>query len=342
MASPSTQNTFNSIRTSIKKREFKPIYLLMGEESYYIDELVDLLSKTVLTEAEKDFNMLTFYGVDSDVNNIIASARRFPMMSEYQLIIVKEAQLLDKLELFDIYAKNPMPSTILVLTYMHGKIDSRKAVVKNISKVGLVFESKHLYDNQIPSFITQYLRDKGVSIDEKSSILLADHVGNDLSKLIQELKKLEVAVSSQKTKRITSELIELNVGISKDFNNFELTTAVAQKDVYQVNRIIDYFDRNPKDNPIMVTITVMFNYFSNLLECYWLPRKDEQSVMKTLNIGNAFFAKDYMVGLRNYNAMKVTEIISLLRTYDAKSKGIDNSSSTHGQLLKELMYKILH
>lgn len=342
MASPSTQNTFNSIRTSIQKREFKPIYLLMGEESYYIDELVDLLSKTVLTEAEKDFNMLTFYGVDSDVNNIIASARRFPMMSEYQLIIVKEAQLLDKLELFDIYAKNPMPSTILVLTYMHGKIDSRKAVVKNISKVGLVFESKHLYDNQIPSFITQYLRDKGVCIDEKSSILLADHVGNDLSKLIQELKKLEVAVSSQKTKRITSELIELNVGISKDFNNFELTTAVAQKDVYQVNRIIDYFDRNPKDNPIMVTITVMFNYFSNLLECYWLPRKDEQSVMKTLNIGNAFFAKDYMVGLRNYNAMKVTEIISLLRTYDAKSKGIDNSSSTHGQLLKELMYKILH
>ncbi|MFA6701085.1 MAG: DNA polymerase III subunit delta [Dysgonamonadaceae bacterium] len=342
MAAPSTQNTFNSIRASIQKREFKPIYLLMGEESYFIDELIDSLSKTVLNEAEKDFNMLTFYGVDSDVNNIIASARRFPMMSDYQLIIVKEAQLLDKLDLLDIYAKRPMPSTILVIAYMHGKIDSRKAVVKNISKVGIVFESKHLYDNQIPSFITQYLRELGIGIDEKSAVLLADHVGNDLSKLIQELKKLEVAVSEQKTKRITAELIELNVGISKDFNNFELTTAVAQKDVYQVNRIIDYFDRNPKDNPIMVTITVMFNYFSNLLECYWLPRKDEQSVMKTLNIGNSFFAKDYMTGLINYNAMKVTEIISYLRTYDAKAKGIDNSSSTPGQLLKELMYKILH
>lgn len=342
MAAPSTQNTFNSIRANIQKREFKPIYLLMGEESYFIDELIDSLSKTVLNEAEKDFNMLTFYGVDSDVNNIIASARRFPMMSDYQLIIVKEAQLLDKFDIFDIYAKKPMPSTILVIAYMHGKIDSRKAVVKNISKVGLVFESKHLYDNQIPSFITQYLREPGIGIDEKSAVLLADHVGNDLSKLIQELKKLEVAVSGQKTKRITAELIELNVGISKDFNNFELTTAVAQKDVYQVNRIIDYFDRNPKDNPIMVTITVMFNYFSNLLECYWLPRKDEESVMKALNIGNAFFAKDYMTGLRNYNAMKVTEVISYLRTYDAKSKGIDNSSSTPGQLLKELMYKILH
>ena len=342
MATESTQNTFNSLRSSIQKRDFKPIYLLMGDESYFIDELIDLLSKTVLTEAEKDFNMLTFYGMDSDVNNIIATARRFPMMSDYQLIIVKEAQLLNNFELLDVYAKKPMPSTILVIAYMHGKVDMRKAVVKNIGKIGVVFESKHLYDNQIPPFVIQYLREKGIGIDEKSALLLSDYVGNDLSKLIQELKKLEVAVSGLTNKRVTSKLIEVNVGISKEFNNFELQTAVSQKDVYTVNRIIDHFDRNPKDNPIMATISVLFNYFSNLLECYWLPKKDEQSVMKTLNIGKSFFARDYMAGLRNYNAMKVTEIISLLRIYDAKSKGVDNSSATHGQLLKELMYKIMH
>lgn len=343
MAAQSTKISFDSIKNDIINRRFKPIYLFMGDESYFIDELTELLSENVLSESEKDFNMLTFYGVDSDVNEIIASARRFPMMADYQLIIVKEAQNLDKFEVLDVYAKNPMLSTILVLSYKHGTVDKRKAVVKKIEKIGVVFESKKLYDNQMPGFITSYLKTKDIGIDIKSAQMLADFVGNDIGKLIPQLQKLEVSLPDDVAKRrITAEMIERNVGISKDYNNFELIKAVAKKDILTAAKIVDYFSRNSKENPIMATVAVLFNYFSNLLECFWLPRKDENSVMSALNIRSSFFVKDYMDGIRNYNANKVMEIISELRTADAGSKGIDNISATHGELLKVLIYKIMH
>lgn len=343
MAAQSTKISFDSIKNDIINRRFKPIYLFMGDESYFIDELTELLSENVLSESEKDFNMLTFYGVESDVNEIIASARRFPMMADYQLIIVKEAQNLDKFEVLDVYAKNPMLSTILVLSYKHGTVDKRKAVVKKIEKIGVVFESKKLYDNQMPGFITSYLKTKDIGIDIKSAQMLADFVGNDIGKLIPQLQKLEVSLPDDVAKRrITAEMIERNVGISKDYNNFELIKAVAKKDILTAAKIVDYFSRNSKENPIMATVAVLFNYFSNLLECFWLPRKDENSVMSALNIRSSFFVKDYMDGIRNYNANKVMEIISELRTVDAGSKGIDNISATHGELLKVLIYKIMH
>lgn len=343
MAAQSTKISFDSIKNDIINRRFKPIYLFMGDESYFIDELTELLSENVLSESEKDFNMLTFYGVDSDVNEIIASARRFPMMADYQLIIVKEAQNLDKFEVLDVYAKNPMLSTILVLSYKHGTVDKRKAVVKKVEKIGVVFESKKLYDNQMPGFITSYLKTKDIGIDIKSAQMLADFVGNDIGKLIPQLQKLEVSLPDDVAKRrITAEMIERNVGISKDYNNFELIKAVAKKDILTAAKIVDYFSRNSKENPIMATVAVLFNYFSNLLECFWLPRKDENSVMSALNIRSSFFVKDYMDGIRNYNANKVMEIISELRTVDAGSKGIDNISATHGELLKVLIYKIMH
>lgn len=336
-----TQSSFNAIRNDILQRRFKPVYLFMGEESYFIDVLTDLLSDTVLTETEKDFNMLTFYGVDADVNLIIASARRFPMMAKYQLVIVKEAQNLDKFELLDLYAKNPMPSTILVINYKHGSIDKRKAVVKSILKIGEVFESKKLYENQIPAFIQSWLKEKEIGIDEKSAQMLTDFVGNDISKLIPQLQKLEVSLPEGQ-RRITSELIEKNVGISKDYNNFELQKAIITKNVVAANRIVDYFDKNPKENPMMATIAILFNYFSNLLECFWLPNKDEQSVMNALNMRSAFFVRDYMIGLKNYSAQKVMQIISDLRTFDARSKGVDNISASQGYLLRELIYRIMH
>lgn len=315
----------------------------MGDESFFIDELTELLSQTVLSETEKDFNMLTFYGVDSDVNDIIASARRYPMMADYQLIIVKEAQNLDKFELLDVYAKNPMLTTILVLNYKHGTIDKRKAVVKKIDKIGVVYESKKLYDNQMPGFIISYLKAKNIGIDMKSAQMLSDFIGNDISKLIPQLQKLEVSLPSQPAnRRITAEMIEKNVGISKDYNNFELVKAVANKDISAASKIVDHFNKNSKENPIMVTVSVLFNYFSNLLECFWLPRKDESSVMAALNIKSSFFVRDYMAGIRSYNAKKVMEIITDLRTVDAASKGIDNISATHGELLKVLIYKIMH
>lgn len=343
MAAPSKKINYETIKNDIINRRFKPIYLLMGEESFFIDELTELLSETVLTESEKDFNMQTFYGVDSDVNEIIASARRFPMMSDYQLIIVKEAQNLDKFDLLDVYAKNPMLSTILVLSYKHGNVDKRKAVIKKIDKIGVVFESKKLYDNQIPGFITSYLKTKDIGIDAKSAQMLADFVGSDISKLIPQLQKLEVSLPLQSPhRRITAEMIERNVGISKDYNNFELVKAIAKKDIISAGRIVDYFSRNSKENPIMATVAVLFNYFSNLLECFWLPRKDEASVMAALNIRSSFFVHDYMDGIRNYNANKVMEIISELRTVDSASKGINNISATHGELLKVLVYKIMH
>lgn len=334
-------HTFDSIKKDILNRKFAPIYLFMGDEAYFIDQLTELLIDTVLTETEKDFNMQIFYGVDSDINNIIASARRFPMMAEHQLIVVKEAQQLSKIELLDSYAKQLMPSTVLVLNYKHGNADKRKAWFKNVDKAGVVFESKKLYENQIPAFITSYYREKGIGIDAKSAQMLTDFVGNDLSKLLPQLQKLEISLP-EGSKKITSELIEKNVGISKDYNNFELLKAITEKNSLAAYRIVDYFNRNPKDNPTVVTLSVLFNYFSNLLECYWLKDKSEQSVMNALNLRSSFFARDYMVGLRKYNAKEVTDIISLLREYDAKSKGVDNVSATQGELLQELVHKIIY
>jgi DNA polymerase-3 subunit delta len=337
----SPRSSYEAIRNDILHRRFKPVYLLMGDESYFIDELTELITGTLLTETEKDFNMLTFYGVDADVNEIIASARRFPMMAAYQLILVKEAQHLEQLELLDHYVRNPMPSTVLVINYKHGSIDKRKALVKNIDITGVVFESKKMYDNQIPAFITTYFREKEIGIDEKSARMLADYVGNDISKLIPQLQKLEVSLT-EGSRRVTTDLIEQNVGISKDYNNFELQNAIIRKDILTANRIVDYFGKNPKDNPMIATITVLFNYFSNLLECFWLPRKDEQSIMEALHLRSSYFARDYLTGLRNYNANKVIEVISHLRTFDARFKGIDNISASQGELLKELVYRIMH
>ena len=343
MAAKSVSSDFDSIRNDILNKKFLPVYLFMGEESYFIDVLTELLYKNVLTETEKDFNLLTFYGVDSDINEIIAAARRFPMMAEHQLIIIKEAQNLDKFDLLDAYLKNPMSSTILVLSYKHGTIDKRKAVMKKISSIGVIFKSKKLYDNKIPGFIISYLRDKEIGIDDKSAQMLADYVGNDISKLIPELQKLEVSLPEMpSSRRISADMIEKNVGISKEYNNFELVKAIATKDTVTAAKIVDYFGKNSKEIPIMSSIAVLFRYFSNLLECFWLSRKDEQSVMNTLGLKSSFFARDYMSGLRNYNANKVMNIISDLREIDARSKGVDNISASQGELLKELVYKIMH
>ncbi len=333
--------TFESLRNDILNRNFKPIYLFMGEETYFIDALTDLLEENVLTDVEKDFNMMLFYGVDSDVNTIISSARRFPMMAEHQLVIVKEAQELDHFDDLNFYVRKPMSSTILVIAYKHGTVDKRKSLVKNIEKVGVVFESKKLYESQVPAFIRSYYQERGIAIDAKSTQMLTDLVGNDLSRLIRELEKLEISLADTQ-KRITAELVEKNVGISKDYNNFELLKAITEKDTLSANRIVNYFDKNPKNNPIQVTLSVLFNFFGNLLECYWLPNKSEQHIMKTLGLRSAYFTRSYTTAMQHYNANKVMEIISLLRTYDAKSKGIDNISASSGELLKELVYKIMH
>lgn len=333
--------TFEQIIADIKARKFKPVYLLMGDEPYYIDEITDMLVSTVLPEEEKDFNQTIRYGMETDVASVITMARSFPMMSDYQLIVIKEAQNLSKIEELEVYAKNPLHTTVLVLNYKNGTLDKRKKLYAEIDKNGIVFESKKIPEYKIPAFISSYMQQKGLTIDAKSAQMLSDYLGNDLSKLTNEIAKLLIAMPKGQT-QVTPNLIEENIGISKDFNNFELLKAVIEKNTFKVNQIADYFEKNPKNNPLIVTLVVLFNFFSNLMICYWAKNKTEQGIAAELGFRNPYQAKDYVAAIRNYNAFKCMEILSLLRTYDAKCKGVDNVSTPDGELLKELLYKITH
>ncbi|MFR0676570.1 DNA polymerase III subunit delta [Dysgonomonas mossii] len=333
--------TFEQIVTEIKARKYRPVYLFMGDEPYYIDELTDMLTETVLPEEERDFNQSILYGMETNVTAVITMARSYPMMSDHQLIVIKEAQNLSKIEELEVYVKNPLKSTILVLNYKGGSLDKRKKLYAEIDKNGAIFESKKIPEYKIPAFITSYILSKGLSIDQKSAQILSDYLGNDLSKLTNEIAKLLIAIPPGQM-RITADLIEENIGISKDFNNFELLNAIINKNIFKVNQIADYFEKNPKNNPMIMTMSVLFNFFSNLMICYWAKNKTEQGLATELGLRNPYQAKDYVIALKNYNAFKCMEIIGLLRIYDAKSKGVDNNSAPDGELLKELLYKITH
>lgn len=333
--------SFELIKEDIRNRRFKPVYLLMGEEPYYIDELTEMFINSVMPEEERAFNQTILYGKDTDAGQLINLARSFPMMSEHQLIVLKEAQNLDKIEQLELYVKNPLPSTILVLNYKNGTLDKRKKLYAEISKNGQIFQSDKIPEYKIPAFINEYLREKGLKIDQKSAQMLTDYLGNDLSKITNEIDKLRIFMPQGQT-QITAELIEQNIGISKDFNNFELLKALVDKNIYKVNQIADYFEKNPKNNPMIMTMSVLFNFFSNLMICYWAKDKSDKGLAAELGLRSPYQGRDYAQAIRNYNAFKCMEIISLLRTYDAKSKGVDNVSVPDGELLKELLFKITH
>jgi len=332
---------FEEIQNTIQNGNFFPVYLFQGEESYYIDQLTDLLIKNVLDDSERDFNQYIFYGMDSDVGTIINTCKRFPMMSERLLVVVKEAQGLKDIDDLIFYIQKPLRSTILVINYKHGKLDGRKKLSGEVGKKGILFESKKLYENQIPSFITSYLRKRNVKIDAKSSQMLTDYLGNDLSKLTNEMEKLILLLPADKA-LITAELIEENIGISKDFNNFELQTALANKDVLKANRIAQYFEQNPKNNPLNLTLNTLFSFFSNLMICHFEEKKDKGNLMSILGLRADIQFKDYPPALQNYNARKTMQIITLIRECDAGFKGVNKASLTDGCLLKELVYKIMH
>lgn len=333
--------SFEKIKKDILAKKFAPVYLFMGDEPYYLDELTSLLLDQAIPEDERDFNQTILYGADTDVGSVITLARSFPMMSDRQLIVIKEAQGLKKIEELEIYVKNPLQSTILVLNYKNGTLDKRKKLYAEIENKGVIFESKKISDYKMPAFISGYITMKGLGIDQKSAQMLTDFLGNDLSKVVNEIDKLILSLAPS-DKRITAELIERNIGISKDFNNYELLKAIVEKDTFKAIQIADYFEKSPKNNPFIVTLVVMFNYFSNLMVCYWAKDKSEQGLAKELGFRNSFQAKDYVQGVKNYNAFKTMEILSLLRIYDAKCKGIDNVSTSDGQLLKELLFKMMH
>ena len=332
-------NDVKLIVDDIKQGNLKPIYFLMGEEPYYIDKISDFIENSVLDESEKGFNQIVMYGRDVSVDEIVSSAKRFPMMAEHQVIIVKEAQDLSRsIDKLESYAENPQPSTVLVFNYKYKKLDKRKKVYKAIVKNGLIYESKKLYDNQVVDWIVKVLRGKKFSIEPKASLMLVEFLGTDLSKISNELDKLTSVLSEGTI--ISPNHIEENIGISKDFNNFELRKAVGNKDVVKSNRIINYFSQNPKNNPLVMTISLLNSFFTQLLMYHGLKDKSKVSVSRALGI-NPYFVDDYVSAARNYPMRKVSQIIGILRDADVKSKGV-GANQSQADILKELVFKILH
>lgn len=328
-----------SIVTAIKKGDVKPIYFLMGEEAYFIDKISDFIEDNVLREDEKGFNQMVLYGRDVTIDEIVGNAKRFPMMAEKQVIIVKEAQDLSRtIEQLTTYAENPQPSTVLVLNYKYKKLDKRKKLHKAISKSGVITESKRLYENQVADWIRKELQSRNFQIAPKAAQMLVEFLGTDLSKIDNELQKLQL-VCPEGT-NITPEIIEENIGISKDFNNFELRKAIGEKNNLKAHRIINYFSQNPKDNPMVVTVSLLFSFFSQLLQYHGLQDKSKGNVAKALKV-NPYFVSDYATAAQNYPMKKVSQIVSYLRDADVKSKGVGAANVPQGDLLKELLVKIM-
>jgi DNA polymerase-3 subunit delta len=338
MAKNST--SYRTLLDALRRREFAPIYYLMGEESYYIDKISDFIEDHILNEDEKAFNQTIFYGKDSSIGAIINAAKQFPMGAPLQVIIVKEAQQLKNIDELQFYLKQPLPTTLLVFCHKNGKLDRRIKIAGEIEKKGVLFTSDKIYDDQVPKWITDYLAEKKIAITAKAAEMLSEFLGNDLSRIANELEKL-IITKPATLPSITPEMVEKNIGISKDFNNFELVKALTNNDILKSNRIIRYFSTNERANPISVTLVVLFNFFSNLLVYHTLPDKSNEIVAKALGI-NAYFVKDYAMSARRFSIAKTEQIISLLRNYDAQSKGVNNVSAESGELLKELIYKILH
>jgi len=351
---------YNDILLDLKRKLYKPVYFLHGEEPYFIDEISDYIEKNVLDETEKGFNQTILYGKDTDLATAISLAKGFPMMGQRQVIIVKEAQTLKEFARksaedggseekenkkdaaknpLAAYLENPQPASILVFCHKYKKIDSRTSLAKQIAKQAVLFESKKMYDDKIPNWITSYLKDRKYSITPSAAALLAQHLGNDLSKIVNELGKL--FVSLPEGTEIIPDHIQQNIGISKDFNVFELQDALAKKDVLRANRISQYFAANPKDNPLVLTTASLYGYFHKILLYHFTPDKSRGAIAAALGV-NPFFVSGYETAARNYNTGKLKNIFSYLRECDVRSKGVDNVSTEDGELLKELVFKILH
>jgi DNA polymerase-3 subunit delta len=335
--------TYQGIMQELEAGKYQPVYYLHGEESYYIDKICDYIAEHALQPEERDFNQTVFFGSDVTASQIVDAARRYPMMAERQVVIVKEAQNLKQTDALEKYMKQPLKSTVLVICHKNGKIDGRKRdYVKAIQQAGILFESQKLRDRDLPAFIDGYLRQKHVSIDPKSTMLIAESIGADLSRLTSELDKVLLSLP-EGDRRVTPQVVEDQIGVSKDFNGFELRDAIVNRNVFKANQIINYFDKNPKAGSIYAFLPMLFNYFQNLMIAFYAPKRNSQEgVAEWLELRSPWAAKDYMTGMRNFTAMKTMQIISKLREIDAKSKGLDNPNTPPGELMKELIFYILH
>ena len=327
------------IVNEIKKGQIRPIYFLFGEEAYFIDKISDYIGDKVLTEEEKGFNQMVLYGRDVSIDDIVGNAKRYPMMAERQVVIVKEAQHLSRtIEQLCAYAKNPQQSTVLVICYKYKKLDKRKKLFKIIKKNGVIFESKKLYENQVSDWLRKHLLSRGYTISHKAALLLVEYLGTDLSKISKEIEKLRLAIPQQT--EITPEHIEEHIGISKDYNNFELKRAIGERDMLKATKIITYFAQNPKDNPFILTITLLNSFFTQLLQYHGLSDHSPKNVASALRI-NPYFVSEIQAAARNYPMKKVSTIISSLREMDLKGKGVGAVTMNDADLLKELLYKII-
>lgn len=340
MAKINSQNHAISIIEDLSRRNFKPVYFLFGEETYYIDLITEYAIKNILKEEEKAFNQTILYGRDVDARAIANAAKRYPMMSDYQLIVLKEAQDVSDFKELVHYFTNPLSATILIINYKYKKPDGRLQVFREIKKHGIWFESSRFYPDKIPQWISSYLNKKKYDIESKASALLGEFLGTDLSKLAHELDKLLITLPAGE-KTITADHVEKNIGISKDYNNFELQNALSGRDVLKANRIINYFASNQKNIHISQTISSLHYFFSRLLHYHVLKDKSPSNVATQLSI-HPYFVSEYQQAARIYSVNKVVRIFSVLREYDLKSKGYGNSSADAGDLLKELIYKIMH
>jgi len=326
------------IVNDIKAGIIKPIYFLMGEEPYYIDKLTEYMEANLLAEDEKGFNQTILYGRDVSIEDIVSTAKRYPMMAERQVVIVREAQELSRtIDKLESYAENPMPTTVLVMAYKYKTLDKRKKVTKVLDKNGLVYESKKLYENQVGDWLKRVLAGKKLNIEPKAAAMLVDFLGTDLSKIANELDKLAIILPQGST--VTPDIIEENIGFSKDFNVFELRKAIGEKNIKKAYQIAQYFADNPKDNPLVLTVGQTFGFFIQLLKYHGLKDRNPKNVASALGI-NPFFVKEYDVAIKNYPMKKVSQIVASLRDIDVKSKGVGANGLPPGDLMKEMLANI--
>lgn len=332
--------SYEEIVQQVRTGVFQPIYYLMGEEAYYIDRISDYIVQQALTEDERDFNLTILYGPQTTGEEVVNAAKRYPMMAERQVVVVREAQNLDHREVLAYYAQKPMPSTVLIICHKNGTLDRRTNLAKEIQKAGIVFESNKLYDRELPSFTTSYVRRKGSEIAPDACQILCEYVGADLNRLAGELDKLVVAVGEGK--RIDAQAIQDNIGISKEYNSFELLAALSVKDVMKANRIVKYFDSNPKNFALQPTLSTLFKFYTDLMLAYYAPSKTEQGIADWLGQSVWQVRRNVLPAMRAYTATKVYQIIGEIRRTDGASKGVGGQKTTDGDLLKELVFQILH
>ncbi|MDB5261712.1 MAG: polymerase subunit delta [Adhaeribacter sp.] len=337
--------TADEILVKLKNKQYAPIYFLQGEEPYFIDQIADYIEAHVLPESEKGFNQVVMYGKDVDVGTILLQAKRYPMMAERQVVIVKEAQTvvdIDKesgIKQLEAYFQHPLPSTVLVFCYKHKVLDGRKAFAKTVNKHAVLLTTKKLYDNQVPTWVNNYFKSKGLQINPKATLLLSEYIGSDISRLANEIEKLSLNLKAGQT--ITEQMVQENVGISKDYNIFELQTALINQDVLKANRIVNYFESNPKNNPLIPNITLLFSFFAKLLSLHAAPDKSEGAISRSLG-NRSFLVKEYVTAMRVFPYVRTVQIIGFIRLADLQAKGIEGGYLTDGEILRELVFKILH